>query len=150
MLALAERYKLPVGYSDHTEGHIAAVQAVTMGACVLEKHFTLRHDDAGPDHWFSVTPHELREYVNAVRDAEQRLGSAEIAPAEGELKIAAEQRLSAVAAVPLLAGAMLSVEAVTFKKPGTGIHPAEIEAYFGRRLGRSVDVNEVLVPEMFV
>ena len=150
MLALAERYRLPVGFSDHTEGYIGAVQAVTMGACVLEKHFTLRHDDPGPDHWFSVTPQELREYVKAVRDAEQRLGSAEIAPAPGELQIAAEQRLSAVAAKQLAAGAALSAEAVTFKKPGTGIHPAEIESFFGKRLKRSVAVDEILVPEIFI
>lgn len=150
MLALGERYRSPVGYSDHTEGYIAAVQAVTMGACVLEKHFTLRHDDPGPDHWFSVTPQELRDYVGAVRDAEQRLGSGVIAPAEGELQIAAEQRLSAVAAHQLPAGAVLSAEAVTFKKPGTGIHPAEIESFFGKRLKRAIGVDEVLVPEMFV
>lgn len=149
MVALGRTYGLPVGYSDHTEGWLAAVQAVTMGAIVLEKHFTLRHDDEGPDHWFSLTPAELREYVDAVRDAEQRLGSDEIAPAKDELEIALSQRLSAVAAADLRADEPLAAGSVTFKKPGTGIHPAEIAGFYGRKLSRPVARDEVLTADMF-
>lgn len=150
MCGLARRYALPVGFSDHTCGWEAAVQAVTLGARVLEKHFTLYHDDEGPDHSFSLTPQELRQYVNEVRDAEDRMGSIEIAPATDELEIATRQRLSAVAAINLSAGAILTAASIAFKKPGTGINPPEIIAYYGRMLSRDVSINEVFTSDMFL
>lgn len=149
MLALGERYGCLVGYSDHSEGSAAAVQAVTLGAVVLEKHYTLDHDLEGPDHWFSVTPDELAAYVRDVRAAEARLGVADLAPSEGEKPVARDQRLSAVAIRALPAGHVLDVADVDFKKPGTGIHPAEIDAWFGRALRRDVEAQAVLTPELF-
>lgn len=144
MLKLAERYGTPIGYSDHTTGFEAAVQAVTLGACILEKHFTLSHELEGPDHWFSVTPDELSDYVRAVRDAEVRLGRGQIELAHGERGIALEQRLSAVAARPIKAGELLSEACVAYRKPGSGIHPAEIHRFFGRVIKNDVAENQVL------
>lgn len=149
MLALGERYGTMVGYSDHSEGSAAAVQAVTLGAVVLEKHYTLDHDMEGPDHWFSVDPDELAEYVRDVRAAEARLGIADLAPSAGEKPVARDQRLSAVAARALPAGHVLGPDDVDFKKPGTGIHPAEIESWYGRTLGQTVAAEAVLTPELF-
>lgn len=150
MCGLARRYELPVGFSDHTCGWEAAVQAVTLGARVLEKHFTLHHDDEGPDHSFSLTPEELRRYIIAVRDAEDRMGSSEIVPAADELEIAISQRLSAVAANNLSAGTILTADSTAFKKPGTGINPAEINDYYGRVLARDIAINEVFTSDMFL
>lgn len=150
MEALAQKYKVQVGYSDHTIGSEAAIQVVTMGACILEKHFTLSHDQEGPDHEFSVTPKELTDYVRAIRDAEQRCGSFDIAPSPSEIEIGKGQRLSAVAAMPLAEGHTLEFGNVAYKKPGTGIHPAEVVKYFGRKLLRDVKKDQVLVPEIFL
>lgn len=67
--SLAYRYGLPVGFSDHTTGIEAAVEAVKHGACIIEKHLTLRRSDGGPDAAFSLEPEELAELVRRVKDA---------------------------------------------------------------------------------
>jgi N,N'-diacetyllegionaminate synthase len=149
MMALSQKYNVKVGYSDHTIGNEAAIQVVTMGACVLEKHFTLSHDQDGPDHAFSVTPDELIDYIRAIRNAEQRCGSFVITPSSLEIEIGKEQRLSAVAAIPLVRGHALGFDDVAYKKPGTGIHPAEIGKFVGRKLLKDVEKDQTLVPDIF-
>ncbi len=149
MVALARKYGKPVGYSDHTRGYEAAVQAVTLGACVLEKHFTLSHDLEGPDHWFSVDPGELAAYVNAVREAEARLGAGALILAPSEHAIAREQRLSAVARKTLLPGEVLDEDSVAYRKPGYGIPPVEIKGYLGRKIKHRIEENKLLMKEDF-
>ena len=75
------------GFSDHTRGYIAAVMAVALGATVFEKHFTLDHNQDGPDHSWSADPYEFTEYVNAIHTAEKMLGSGEIKPTEAEFEL---------------------------------------------------------------
>lgn len=72
---LQHAFGLPVGFSDHTEGTLAAGIAIAFGAVMIEKHFTLDKNQPGPDHAFSVTPHELGELTETVRRTEQMLGS---------------------------------------------------------------------------
>src|SRR6202030_858491 len=67
--------QIPIGWSDHTLGHTADVVAVTLGACAVEKHFTLSRDQQGPDHPFALEPDELRDMVTTIREAEDSLGS---------------------------------------------------------------------------
>lgn len=74
--ALAERFKLPVGLSDHTLGTTASVASVALGACVIEKHFTLSRADKGPDCEFSLEPQELKRLCEEVKSAWSALGSA--------------------------------------------------------------------------
>ena len=74
------------GFSDHTQGNTAAVMAVALGATVIEKHFTLDHDLAGPDHWWSLNPEELKSYIAEIRLAERMLGDGEFKPTEKELE----------------------------------------------------------------
>ncbi len=74
---LRETLQVPVGFSDHTKGTLAGAFAVMLGAGVLEKHFTLDHALPGPDHAFSLTPEEMREYVTNVRMAESSMGEVE-------------------------------------------------------------------------
>ena len=134
MIAMRDRYDVPVGFSDHTEGWAAAAQAVTLGACFLEKHFTLDHQLPGPDHWFSSTPDELREYVQQVRFAGQRLGNRELQPAASEAAGRKEYRLSAVAAHDLEGGSLLRDDMVMFRRPGTGLLPKDLRLVLGRKL----------------
>lgn len=138
MVALRERYKLPVGFSDHTHGWQAAVQAVSLGAIMIEKHFTLSHDLPGPDHWFSSTPSEMKELVSQVRTAEKCLGSPDICPADGEMPVRDEFRLGLIAAMDLKAGAKLSEDMLAFRKPAKGLLPRDLPNYLNRTLIRDI------------
>lgn len=142
MLSLRDRYQVPVGFSDHTEGHEAAVQAVSMGACFIEKHFTLDHGLPGPDHWFSSTPEEFRTLVTAVRRAEDRMGSAAIAPAKAEEATRNVYRVGVVAAHALPAGSELRRESVSFRRPGRGLLPQDLSKHLGRKLRRDLILGE--------
>ena len=128
----------PVGLSDHTEGTAAAVGAVALGACMIEKHFTVDKSLPGPDHRFSADPAEFARLVADVRAVERSLGSSVIRPANSELKSRKEYRLSCVAARDLNTGEVLAAADVVISRPGGGIPPIEYEGLPGRRLRRPV------------
>jgi N-acetylneuraminate synthase/N,N'-diacetyllegionaminate synthase len=142
--SLQSTFKCPVGLSDHSDGFVAALGAVALGACFLEKHFTLDRGLAGPDHRFSADPAELHELVAAVRTLEQSLGTAEIGPTPPELKGRRDYRLSCVAAHDLHAGDLLEARDVDYRRPGTGLPPGAVRALLGRRLRRDVPAGTVL------
>lgn len=77
MCRLHDEYQVEVGYSDHTLGITAPVMAAAMGASVIEKHITVSRDEQGPDHFFALEPHEFRQMVSSVREAELMKGSFE-------------------------------------------------------------------------
>lgn len=138
MIALRETFNLPVGFSDHTIGHAAAIQAVALGACVIEKHFTLDHNLHGPDHWFSLTSAELSEYIRGIREAEKRMGDKNIKPSDVEKKNREEFRLSIVAAQDIVRGQILKRQDITFAKPGFGLSPKETEKIIGKMATRDI------------
>jgi len=149
MVALQERYGLPVGFSDHTLGWQAAVQSVTLGACVIEKHFTLDKNMPGPDHWFSANPEEMKRLVSEVRQAELRLGNSDVAPSLCEMASRDEYRLGIVAVKNLERGQILSKQDVAFRKPCRGLLPKEIDIYLGRPIKVAVDFGEPIKAEHF-
>ncbi len=115
---------IPVGYSDHTRGSIAAVTAVALGVTAVEKHFTLDNNLPGPDHGFSTNPEDFAEYVQAVRAAERMLGSAEKRPVceEENVRIAGRRYLTAFRDIPL--GAAITAAAIRPRRVDTsGIDP---------------------------
>lgn len=136
--ALAEAYKCLVGFSDHTEGIVAAAGAVTVGACFIEKHFTLDKALPGPDHHFSADPAEFRALVDAVRFVEAALGSDEIGFVSSEAANRRDARLSCVAARDLPAGHLLEIEDIAFQRPGTGLPPKMVDGLLGKELAREV------------
>ena len=69
-----KRYKIPVGFSDHTLDHTASLGAIAMGACVVEKHFTINKKFSGPDHKASLEPRELKEWIEKIRIIEKKTG----------------------------------------------------------------------------
>lgn len=83
---LREFHDVPVGFSDHTQGVLAAPVAVGLGACIFEKHFTLDRLLDGPDHWFAADPRELADYVRVITAAYSAMGDGVVAP-RGQEKI---------------------------------------------------------------
>src|SRR5205085_1943450 len=79
---MQSKFGAPVGLSDHTLGIAVPVAAVTLGACLIEKHLTLSRSEEGPDSAFSLEPHEFKEMVAAVRVAERALGQVQFGPSE--------------------------------------------------------------------
>ena len=142
--ALAAAYRCLVGFSDHTEGIEAAGGAVALGACWIEKHFTLDKNLPGPDHRFSADPAEFEALVKAVRRMEQSLGDPRLGPTPSEAQGRLAYRVSCVAARPLPAGHVLTDEDVVFRRPGTGVPPAQSHLLSGRALRRSVDAGGVI------
>ncbi|MEA2494988.1 MAG: hypothetical protein QOJ29_2899 [Thermoleophilaceae bacterium] len=145
--SLGRTFGCPVGFSDHTEGVVAAAAAVALGACFVEKHFSLDRSLPGPDHRFSMDPAELGQLVAAVRTAEQALGHSEIGPTRDEEASRASYRLSCVAARDLEAGSVIDQDAIAFARPGTGMPPKGARWIAGRTLARAVPAGQPFAPE---
>ncbi len=122
--AMAEHFALPVGFSDHSLGDQAAVAAVALGACIVEKHFTLDRALQGPDHRASLEPGELAEMVVKLRDTSLALGDGRKQPAPGERETAQKVRRSWHAARELTAGHAISEGDIVLKRPAGGLPPA--------------------------
>lgn len=136
LTTLQQAFPVPVGFSDHTAGIHAAVAAVALGACVIEKHFTTDTSLPGWDHQISVEPAEMVLLTTAVRETFDGLGRTDRAIGAAELAKRASFRRCAVLLGPQSAGTEVSRDMVTFKRPGTGISPDSWSAVAGRRLQR--------------
>jgi N-acetylneuraminate synthase/N,N'-diacetyllegionaminate synthase len=147
--ALAEVFGCPIGLSDHSIGNIAAIGAVALGACIIEKHFTIDKNLPGPDHQFSADPIEFRALVEAVRQVEKNLGSRELKPAASEETGRREYRLSCVAASGLAAGHRLQAADIAFRRPGYGFAPKHSATLLNKALSRSVAPGHVFLAEDF-
>lgn len=112
-----------VGYSDHTVGITVPVAAAALGACVIEKHFTLDKSLPGPDHRASLDPSELTSMVKAVREVEAALGDGRKRVTDSERSNIEVARKSIVAARDIKAGEILTAENITVKRPGNGLSP---------------------------
>ncbi len=141
---LQAAFAQPVGYSDHTLGIEVSLAAVALGACILEKHFTLDRTLPGPDHRASVEPAELQQLVQGVRTVEQALGDGRKAPAANEKETAAVARKSLVTAAALPAGTELTEELIAIKRPGTGLAPALKTHLLHRRTLRELPAGHLL------
>lgn len=135
---LAERFGVPAGLSDHTMGTAAAAAAVALGACIVEKHFTLRRADGGPDSAFSLEPGEFREMVQAIRTAEKALGSAGAGLHPEEDKSRAYRRSLFVVA-DVKKGELLTEQNVRSIRPANGLHPRHLPEVLGRRAARDLE-----------
>jgi N-acetylneuraminate synthase len=128
---LAEAFAVPVGLSDHTLGIAVAVAAVTLGACIIEKHFTLSRSLPGPDSAFSLEPHEFRAMVEAVRTVEKSLGTVHygVSGREAESRVF---RRSLFIVCDVRAGEPFTVRNVRSIRPAHGLHPRYLEEVLGR------------------
>lgn len=144
MITMEKEFCLPVGYSDHTQGIEIPVAAAALGACVLEKHFTLDRGMEGPDHQASLEPEELKAMVTAVRNVEEALGSGKKEPSQSEQKNRAVARKSIVAKCRIKKGERFSEENLTVKRPGTGISPMRWPELMGQTADRDYAEDELI------
>jgi N-acetylneuraminate synthase/N,N'-diacetyllegionaminate synthase len=149
MPTLATAFDCLAGFSDHTWGVTAAVGAVALGACFVEKHFTLDRNLPGPDHRFSSDPSELRDLIQGIRKLEACLGVSVVGPTASETMGRKEYRLSCVSARPLAAGHVLESADIVFHRPGSGIPPKAVDSLIGKRLERAVPDGHIFVFEDF-
>jgi len=148
MLTMSGAFNVPVGYSDHTLGVEVPLAAVAMGACVVEKHFTLDCTLSGPDHRASLEPDELARLVRGIRTVEDSLGNGRKEPAASEADTAAAARKSLMASDTLLAGTVLTGGMIGIKRPGTGLPPAMHSHLVGRSLRVDVAKDTLFALEM--
>jgi N-acetylneuraminate synthase len=144
MAMLQQAFDVPVGFSDHTLGTAIPLAAITLGACIIEKHFTLDKDMPGWDHAISADPAELRTIVDEGKNIFTALGNSRrtVTPAEIEKRI--KFRRSLVARRALRQGHVIAEEDLDAKRPGTGIAPDEIPYILGRKLARDVQQDQVI------
>lgn len=136
-----------VGYSDHTPGIEAAIAAVALGACIIEKHFTLDRQLPGPDHAASLEPGELKAMVSAIRNIELALGHGRKEPSASEAKIKPVARKSIVAARRIACGEIFCAGNLCAKRPGTGLSPMHWDELIGKPAKRAYVPDELIEPQ---
>jgi sialic acid synthase SpsE len=143
MRTLDERFGLPVGYSDHTEGTAVATAAVARGARVIEKHLTLDRTLPGPDHAASLDPVGFRTLVDAVRTVQQALGNPDKAPDPAELEVREVARRSLVTTDVLSQDRPIRSQDLIALRPGGGLPPGALWDWIGRAPSRDYGPGEV-------
>ena len=141
---MKKRLQKPVGYSDHTLGIEVPIAAAALGAAVVEKHFTLDKNMAGPDHRASLEPEELKEMVSKIRNIEDCLGDGVKRRTGSENKNLSVARKSIVAKKAIRSGDIFSEENLTVKRPGNGISPMRWHQILGQAADRDYQPDELI------
>ncbi|MEG1862044.1 MAG: N-acetylneuraminate synthase family protein, partial [Oscillospiraceae bacterium] len=144
MIDLKNTFGTKVGYSDHTLGLEAPLAAVSLGATVIEKHFTLDKTMEGPDHGASMDPQELVALVKAVRNTELVLGDGIKHVTQSEAKNKDIARKSIVAKRPIKMGEAFSEDNIMVKRPGNGISPMRWYEVLGKTAKREFSLDELI------
>jgi sialic acid synthase SpsE len=150
MATMRTAFGVPVGLSDHSTGLPVPIAAASLGAELVEKHFTLSREMEGPDHPFALEPDELRAMVAGVREVEAALGNGRL-EGPSELEQAEMYRLgrrSVIAAVAIPAGVTITRDMLTTKRPGYGIKPKHIDLLVGRKARVDIDFDDVITWDM--
>lgn len=133
-----------IGFSDHTLSPLACIAAATMGADVVERHFTLDKTAEGPDHVISSTPDEMKYIVESIRTIETMRGSGVKMPYGPEAKNRLNNRKSLHVITSVAKGEVLSLKNIGIRRPGTGIEPKLLHQILGRPAARNIDADEIL------
>jgi len=140
---LSEKFPgIPLGYSDHTQGNLASSIAISFGACIFEKHFTLDNSLPGPDHWFSSNPSNLKIWSDSIKTSYQMMGSSEILPTESEIKMKTIARRSIVALVDIDIGETLNEKNIGLRRPGDGLPPKMFEKLLGKKANKNYEIGD--------
>ncbi len=150
MHTLSAAFGTPVGFSDHTLGLTVPLAAVALGACIIEKHFTLDRTMPGPDHRASLEPAQLQALVRGIREVQAALGHGRKEPALGEASTAVAARKSLVAASEIPAGTVLTEAHIDIRRPGNGLPPAWRPMLVGRTTRVAIAAGALFTWDMLV
>jgi N-acetylneuraminate synthase/N,N'-diacetyllegionaminate synthase len=149
MAGLRHQFELPVGLSDHTLDNFSAVVAASLGAVMIEKHFTLDRKMPGVDQSISMQPDDLRQLKSDILNVTKILGEGKKEIQKSEIPVRQSARRSLVARVDIPAGTPLQSAMLACKRPGTGISPNEMDRVLGKSPKVAISAEQVLTWEMF-
>ncbi len=135
---LKQKFPFPIGYSDNGDSTLVDLVAVSLGASVIEKHFTLDRNSNGPDHFFSIEPVELKKLISQIRLIEQIKGTGIKSPQKSELANISAIRKSITAKLDLQQNQVLILNDLSVKRPATGIEPKHLHQIIGKKLNKSI------------
>ena len=144
MQSIQKRFKVDVGYSDHTLGIEIPIAAVALGAKVVEKHFTVYRTLPGPDHKASLEPVELDSMIRGIRNLEEALGNGIKRLMPSEMSNVGVARKSIVASQLIKSGDIFTEKNLTTKRPGTGVSPMKISKFLGKTADRDYFADEFI------
>ena len=144
---LQKEFDVPIGFSDHSPGIELPIAAVALGACVVEKHFTLDKNLEGPDHKASLNPKEFKAMVDAIRNVEVAMGDGVRKFSDNEEEIKKVARKSIVLNQDVKKGTVLQREMLSIKRPGTGIPPKFINDIIGKEIIEDLKSGTVVLWE---
>ncbi len=147
---LKQRYELPTGYSGHELGFLPSVVAATMGAQLIERHYTLDKSMTGFDHKMSLDPEELTLMVKDIRLVDKIQGTGEKRVSETEWITRKKYHVSAVSLCKIKAGEILAERHITFRNPGTGIPRKDIHLIVGKKAKEDIPADVLFDIQMFV
>ncbi len=144
MKTLKNSFKTKVGFSDHTMGITAPIAAVSLGATVIEKHFTLDKEMEGPDHKASLEPDELKDMVESIRNLEKGLGHGIKKPTNNEKEIISSVRKSIITEKKIHKGQQIKEDMLEIKRPADGIKPKYLNRVLNAKAKKDLKSGEVL------
>lgn len=149
LLAMKEMEKIfgiRTGYSDHTQGIEVSLAAAALGACIIEKHFTIDRNMDGPDHKASLEPQELKELVKSIRNINLALGSTLKTVTDSEKENLNAARKSIVALREIKTGDFFSEKNLTVRRPGFGLSPMKWKEIIGKKASRDIKEGDLIEP----
>ena len=144
MLTIKKKFKVNIGYSDHTEGIESSLAAAALGAKIIEKHITLKKNLPGPDHKASINPNELKKMIEGVRKITVALGNGVKKISASEKKNIKIARTSIVAVKEIKKGEKFTTKNLTIKRPGNGISPMQLFKIIGKISRKNFSEDELI------
>lgn len=141
---LKKKFKIKIGYSDHTLGFESAIAAVALGAKIVEKHFTLNKNTSGPDHHMSLNPSEARSFIKVIKNTSKSLGVLNKKITKSEKKNKIFVRKSIVAKLPIKKNEKFSNNNLTTKRPALGLSPSHWNQVVGKKSNKNYNINEFI------
>jgi len=144
MRTMMKKLNVLVGYSDHTNGIQVPIMATTLGASLIEKHFTLDKSMSGPDHKASLEPNELKEMIDSIRKVKLVMGSEIKRSNKSEMSMMKDVRKSIIAIADINKGDVLTEKNMAIKRPGTGLSPSFWNKILGKIAKRDFKNGELI------